>query len=125
MINLVNFLSHGMAFLEFEEFPNLIEYFTTTSTSTLLKEDDSTMVNCTLLKDIKNIMYYTKPYFSKDTPNQILHMLSTLILWSKSFYTTTGQYATLYDFLAIAPNEILYWNYYLTYPNKCAKQNIL
>ena len=32
-------------------------------------------------------------------------MLSTLILWSKTFYTTIGQYPTLNDFLAIAPKE--------------------
>ena len=61
----------------------------------------------------------------EDTPNQILHMLSTLIQWSRTFYTTIGQYPTLYDFLAIAPEEISCWKYYLVYPNKHAKLNIV
>ena len=70
-----------------------------------------------LLKDIENFLYLTQLKFMEDTPNQILHMLSTLILWLKSFYTTIGQYPTLYDFLAIAPEEISHWKYYLMYPN--------
>ena len=82
------------------------------------------MENCTLLKDIENSMYLTQPSFSEDTPNQIPNMLSTLILKQKTFYTTIGQYPTLYNFLAITPEEISCWNYYLLYPNKCAKQNI-
>ena len=69
-------------------------------------------------------MYYTQLYFIEDTPNQILHMLSTLLLWSKTSYTTIGQYPTLYDFLAIAPKEISHWNHYLTFPSKCVKLNI-
>ena len=82
------------------------------------------MENYMLLKDIKNFMYLTQLDFSSDTPNQILHMLSILVLWSKSFYTTSGQYPTLYNFLAITLKEISCWKYYLMYPNKCAKLKI-
>ena len=92
-----------------------MQYYTTISNGTLLKEEYTTIKECALLKDIKNFMYLTKPYFSEDTTHQILNMLSTLLLWSKSFYTITGQYPTLYDFLAIAPKEISCWNYYLMY----------
>ena len=54
-------------------------------------------------------------------------MLSTLILWSKSFYTTIGQNPTLYDFLTITPKtypigilpsisqQMCETKYYLTY----------
>ena len=63
-------------------------------------------------------MYLTQPYFLDDTPNQILHILSTIVV--ENFYTTIGQYPTLYDFLAIAPKEIFHWNYYLSYPSKSA-----
>ena len=66
-------------------------------------------------------MYLTQPKFTEDTPNQILHMLSTLLLWLKTFYTTIGQYPDLYDFLAITPKEISNWDYYLSYPKKHAK----
>ena len=61
----------------------------------------------TPLKDINNLMYHTEPNFLEDTPNQILHMLSRLILWLKRSYTTIGQHPTLYDFLAIAPKQRL------------------
>ena len=33
--------------------------------------------------------------------------MSTLILWLKSFYTTIGQYPTLYDYLDITREELL------------------
>ena len=69
-----------MAYIDFEEFPDLIKYYTTIGTGMLLKEEHTTIENCTLLKDIKNFMYFTQPYFTKDTPNQILHILSTLLL---------------------------------------------
>ena len=36
----------------------------------------------------------------------------------RSFYTTIGQYPTLYIFLAIAPEEVSFCNYY---PNICVK----
>ena len=42
-------------------------------------------------------MYLTELYFLEDTPNQILHMLSTHLLSMKTFYTTIGQYLTLYS----------------------------
>ena len=115
------FLESWMAYLELKEFPDLIKFYTTIGYGILLKEEFTTIKECTQLKDIENFMYLTKLYFKEDTPNQILHILSTLLLWSKSLYTTIGQYPTLYDFLAIAPEEISHWNYYLTYPNKFAK----
>ena len=57
----------------------------------------------------------------EDTPNQILYMLSTLILWLKTFYTTVGQYPTLYDFLAIIQDELILWEHHLDNPNTRAK----
>ena len=90
-----------MAYLETKEFPNLIEYYTTIDYGTLIKEEYTTIKECTLLKDIENVMYPTQLYFLEDTPNQILHILSTLLLWLKTLYTTIGQYPTLYNFLTI------------------------
>ena len=117
------FLESWIAYLGFKEFLDLIVYYTTIGTGTLLKEEYNTLKDCTLLKDIKIFMYLTKPYFSENTPNQIPIMFSTL-LWLRTFYTIIGQYPTLYDFLAITPEEISCWNYYLTYPNKCVKLKI-
>ena len=77
-----------MAYLEFKD---IIEYYTTTVTSTQLKEEYNTMENCTLLKDIDNFMYLTQLYFLEDTPNQIQYILRTLLLWLKTFYTTISQ----------------------------------
>ena len=82
------FLESWMAYLEFDKFPNLIKYYTTIGNGTLLKEEYTTIKECTLLKDIEHFMYLTQSYFSDDTPNQILHLMSTLLLWSKRFYTT-------------------------------------
>ena len=70
-----------MAYLEFEEFPNLIKYYTTIENGTLLKEESTTIKECTLLKDIGHFMYLALLYFLDDTPNQILHLMSTVILW--------------------------------------------
>ena len=95
------FLESWMAYQEFDEFPNLIEYYTTIGNGTLLKGEYTTIKECTLLKDIEHFLYLTQSHFSDNTPNQILHLLSTLILWSKTFYTTIGQYPTLYDYLVI------------------------
>ena len=95
------FLKSWVACLEFDEFPNLIKYYTTIGNGTILKQKYTTIKKCTLLKDIEHFMYLTQLYFSEDTPNQILHIMSTLLLWSKRFYTMIGQYPTLYDFLAI------------------------
>ena len=94
------FLESWMAYL-------ISQNFLTSSCSTtigkgaLLKEEYTTIESHTLLMDINNFMYLTQSNFTEDTPNQILHMLSTLVLWLKSFYTTIGQYPTLFDFLAI------------------------
>ena len=95
------FLESWMAYLEFDEFPDLMEYYTTIIDGTLLKKEYTTTEYCTLLKDVENFVYYTQPDFLEDTPNQILHILSTLLLWLKTFCTTSGQYPSLYNFLAI------------------------
>ena len=52
-----------MAYLEFNKFRNLIEYYTTIGNGTLLKEEYTTIKECTLLKDIKHFMYLTQSYF--------------------------------------------------------------
>ena len=49
------FLESWMAYLDFMEFCDLIEYYTTTVNGTLLKEEYTTIENCTLLKDIDNL----------------------------------------------------------------------
>ena len=66
------------------------------------------------------VHYYGKFYtteghqeFYLPHPTKFLRLLLCL----KTFYTTIGQYPTLYDFLVTAPKEISCWNYYLTYPN--------
>ena len=43
-----------MAYLDFEEFPNLIEYYSTIGNGMLLKEEYTTIKKCMLLKDIKH-----------------------------------------------------------------------
>ena len=113
-----------MAYQEFDEFPDLIEYYTTIGNGTLLKEDYTTIKECTLLKDIEQFLYLTQSYFSDDTPNQILHLMITLILWSKTFYTTIGQYPTLY-YLAITREDLICWEYHLDNPNTRVNQNFL
>ena len=50
--------------------------------------------------------------------------MSTLILWSKTFYTTTGQYPTLYDYLAITREDLIRWEYHLDNPNISVRPNI-
>ena len=42
--------------------------------------------------------------------------MTTLILWSKTFYTTTGQYPTLYDLLAITRKDQIHWEYHTDNP---------
>ena len=84
---LSEFLKLWMAYLDLVEFPNLIEYYTTIGNGTILKEEYPTIQNCKLLNDINDLLYLTQLYFSEDTPNQILHILSTLILWLKTFYS--------------------------------------
>ena len=39
----------------------------------------------------------------------------------ETFYTTIGQYPTLYDFLAITQDELILCQYHLDNPNMCAK----
>ena len=65
------------------EFPDLIKYYTTIGISTLLKEEYTTIKERTPLKDIEHFMYLSQSYFSDNTPNQILHIMSTLLLWLK------------------------------------------
>ena len=84
------FLQLWMAYHCFREFPNLIKYYTSIGNGTQLKEEYNTIGNHTLLQDINNLEYIPQPKFSEDTPNQILNMLSTLIKWLRSFYTTNG-----------------------------------
>ena len=43
--------------------------------------------------------------------------MGRLILWSKTFYTTIGQYPTLYNFLAITREDLIRWEYHLDNPN--------
>ena len=62
-------------------------------------------------------MYLTQSYFLDEMPNQILHLMSTLILQSKTFYTTIGQYLTLYKFLTITQEVLIHWEYHLDNPN--------
>ena len=118
------FLESWMAYQEFDEFPDLIEYYTTNGNGTLLKKEYTTIKECTLLKDIEHFLYLTQSYFSDDTPNQILQLMGTLILWSKTFYTTIGQYPTLYDYLAITREDLIRWEYHLDNPNTSVNPKI-
>ena len=63
----------------FERIPDLMEYYIIIGNGILLKQECTTMANHTLLKDIGKFMSLTQLNFMEDTPNQILHMLSTLI----------------------------------------------
>ena len=49
-----------MAYLEFNEFRDLIKYYTTIGIGTLLKEEYTAIKECTLLEDIKYCMYTTQ-----------------------------------------------------------------
>ena len=118
------FLESWMAYQEFDEFPDLIEYYTTIGNGTLLKDEYTTIKECTLLKDIEHFLYLTQSYFSDDIPNQILHLMGTLISWSKTYYTTIGQYPTLYDYLAITREDLICWEYHLDNPNTSVKPKI-
>ena len=59
------FLKSWMAYLEFNKFPNLIEYYTTIGNGILLKEEYTAIKQCTLLKDIEHFMYLTQSYFNR------------------------------------------------------------
>ena len=110
------FLKSWMAYQGFDKFPNLIEYYTTIGNGTLLKEEYTTIKESTLLKDIEHFLCLTQWYFYNHTPNQILHLMPTLILWSKTFYTTTGQYPTLYNYLTITRKDLICWEYHSDNP---------
>ena len=112
------FLESWMAYQEFDNFPNFIKYYTTIGNGTSLKEEYTTIKESTLLKDIEHFLYLTQSYFLTDTPNQILHLMSNLIVWSKTFYTTIGQYPTLYDYMDIMREEQLFIRLeHLLHPN--------
>ena len=53
------FLESWMAYLEFDEFPNLIKYYTTIVNGTLLKQKYTTIKECTLLQDIEHFISRT------------------------------------------------------------------
>ena len=53
------FLKSWMAYLELDEFPNLIRCYTTIGNGTILKEKYTAIKECRLLKDIKHFMYLT------------------------------------------------------------------
>ena len=55
-------------------------------------------------------------------PNPTHNEYTTIVV--KNFYTTIGQYPTLYDFLTNAPEDITHLNYYITCPNQSVKQKI-
>ena len=118
------FLESWMAYQEFDKFPDLIEYYTTIGNGTLLKDEYTTIKECTLLKEIEHFLYLTQLYFSDNTPNQILHLMSILISWSKTYYTTIGQYPTLYDYLAIMREDVIRWEYHLDNPNSVVNPKI-
>ena len=101
------FLKLWIDSLGFREFPNVIKYYTIIGNGTLLKEEDTTTGNCTLLKDIDYLMHLNQPHFSEDMPNQILHMLSTLILWLKRFTLLLAN---------ILPHTISWPSHLKTYP---------
>ena len=63
------FLESWMAYQEFNEFPNLIEYYTTIGNGILFKEEYTTIKESTLLKDIEHFLYLTQSYLSNNTPN--------------------------------------------------------
>ena len=69
-----------MAYLEYDKFPDLMEYYATILNGTLLKEEYTTIKECTLLKEIEHFMYLTQSYFSDNTPDPFLYILSTLLL---------------------------------------------
>ena len=94
----------------FEELPNLIKYYTITGKHTLDK-------------DLHYLEHITQSSFQEETPYQIMHMMSTLLLCPKLSYTTIGPYPTHYDFLAVSHKELIYWENYLENPYKCPKPN--
>ena len=120
----MNSSSHGWLILNSKNFQKLIEYYTAVGNRTLIKEEYTAIKESTLLNDIK-IFYVPYPTVFQgghSQPNPAHIVYTTIVV--KNFYTTIGQYPTLYNFLAITPEEISHWNYYLTYPNKYVKPKI-
>ena len=111
------FLKLWLDYHGFRELPELIKHYTTIGNGTIVKGKYTNIGNHTVTKDIDYLVYHTQSNFSEDTPNQILCMLSTMILWLKNLYATIGQYSTLYDFLAIITKDLSPWEYYLVHPN--------
>ena len=50
--------------------------------------------------------------------------MGTLISWLKTYYTTIGQYPTLYDYLAITREDLIRLEYHLDNPNTSVKPEI-
>ena len=115
------FLESWMAYLDFEELPDLITYYTTIGNGRLLKEEYTTIKECTLLKDIEHFMYLTQLYFSDNTPNQILHITSTLLLWS----TFLHYYWSISYPIQVPGHHTQKYNMFGLYPNKCEFSNLL
>ena len=109
-----------MAYLEFDEFPDLIKYSTTIGNGTLLKEEYTTFEEYTLLKDIEHFLYLTQSYFSDNTPNQILHMMSTLQLFRKH---STLLLVNILPYM-ISWEDLICWEYHLDNPNMSVNPKI-
>ena len=118
---MVNSSSHEWLILNL--LPNLINYYTTIVKGMLLKEEYTTIENCTLLMDTKKFLPYPTMFLGQHSQPNPTHIEYTTIV-AENFLHNIDQYPTIYDFLAIAPKEISHWNYYLMYPNKCAKLKI-
>ena len=100
------FLESWMAYLEFNEFPDLIKYYTTIGIGTLLKEKCTTIKECTLLEDIDHFMYLTQSYFLDNTSNQSYTNEYTTIMVKRilHYYRSTSY-----------PNQFL--GHYMRRPN--------
>ena len=95
----------------FKELTDLIEYYTTTGSSTLDK-------------DLHYLELVRQLNFQEKMPYKIMYLVSTIILWLKDFYTACGQYLTLYNFLAISCNDLCNWEQSLENPYECPKPNL-
>ena len=79
------FLKLWLGYHGFRELLNLIEYYNTIINCTILKDEYNTIkiVHYLWTLTYDYLVYITQPKFREDTPNQILHVWSTLIMWSK------------------------------------------
>ena len=67
------FLKSWMAYLDFEEFPDLIKYYTTIGNGTLLMEEYTTIKECTLLKTLKILCTFPIVFLRQHSqPNPII-----------------------------------------------------